>query len=123
LLGVSGGVTHRSDTGQMEKVMNKKIVTLASVAVIAAVFLLMAMQWAIDRLLPYGQSHNLAFNAMEVVASLLLLPVRLYAMFVCGDHGSWSLPVLILLLALSALMWGVIVERVVWIFSKRNTAQ
>ena len=104
--------------------MNKKIITLISVAVIAAVFLLMAIDWAIGRLMPIGQPHkNVVFNTIEVVASVLALPVRLYAFFIYGDHGSWSLPVLILLLAMSGLMWGVIVERIVWIFSKRNTAQ
>jgi hypothetical protein len=114
------GVTHRSDTGQMENIMNKKIITWVSVAVIAAVFLLMA----IDRLMPIGQPHNnVVFNTIEVVASVLALPVRLYAFFIYGDHGSWSLPVLVLLLAMSGLMWGVIVERIVWIFSKRNKAQ
>src|SRR5262245_56881533 len=102
--------------------MNKKIITLVSGSVIAAVFLLMAVEWAIGRLMPIGQSHNLVFKTIEVVATLLALPVRLYAFFIYGDRGSWSLPVLILLLAMSGLMWGVIVERVVWIFSKRHTA-
>ena len=97
--------------------MNKKIITLVSVAVIAALLLL----WAIGRLMPNG--NNLVSVTIEVVATLLALPVRLYAFFIYGDHGSWSLPVLILLLALSGLMWGVIVERIVWIFSKRNAAQ
>jgi len=104
--------------------MNKKITTLVSVAVIAAVFLLMAIDWAIGRLVPIGHPHNnVVFNTIEVVASVLALPVRLYAFFIYGDHGSWSLPVLILLLGMSGLMWGVIVERIVWIFSKRNKAQ
>ena len=103
--------------------MNKKIITLVSFAVIPAIFLVWVIEWAIGRFLPYGQSHNLGVNAIEVVGTLLLLPVRLYAFFVYGDHGSWSLPVLILLLAMSCLMWGVIVERIVWIFSKRSTAQ
>ena len=97
--------------------MNKRIITLVSVAVIAAIFLL----WGIGRLMPNG--HNLVSDTIEVMATLLALPVRLYAFFIYGDHGSWSWPVLILLLALSGLMWGVIVERIVWIFSKRNTAQ
>jgi hypothetical protein len=92
----------------------------------------MAIQWATERLMngwlpfaapPIGQSLNLVSDTIEVVASLLALPVRLYAFFIYGDHGSWSLPVLILLLALSGLMWGVIVERIVWISSKRNTAR
>jgi hypothetical protein len=120
--GGSGGVTHRSDTGQMENIMNKKLITLVSVAVVAAVFSLMAIEGAIGRFMPIGQAHNLVFNAVEVVASLLALPVRLYAFF-HGYQGSWSLPVLIFLLALSGLMWGVIVERMVWLFSKRSTAQ
>jgi hypothetical protein len=99
--------------------MNKRIITLVSVAVVAAILLLLA----IGRLLPIGESHTLVSGTIEVVATLLALPVRLYALFIYGDHGSWSLPVLILLLALSGLMWGVIVERLVWMFSKRNTAQ
>ena len=103
--------------------MNKKIITLVSFAVIPALFLVAVIEWAIARLMPYDHSHNLALNVIEVVTTLLALPVRLYAFFVYGDHGSWSLPVLILLLALSGLMWGVIVERIVWMFSKRNTAQ
>jgi hypothetical protein len=122
-LGASGGVTYRSGTGQMENIMNKKLITLVSVAVIAAIFLLGAIEWAIGRLIPYGQPHNLVFNTIEVPVTLLAAPVRLYALFVYGDHGSWSLPVLILLLAMSGLMWGVIVERTVWILSKRNRAQ
>lgn len=97
--------------------MNKKIITLVSVALIAALFLL----WAIGRLMPNG--NNLVSDTIEVVATLLALPVRLYAFFIYGDRGSWSLPVLIMLLALSGLMWGVIVERIVWIFSKCHTAK
>ena len=99
--------------------MNKKIIALVSVAVVTAIFLL----FAIGRLTPIGQSPALVSETIEVVATLLALPVRLYAFFIYGDHGSWSLPVLILLLAMSGLMWGVIVERIVWIFSKRNPAQ
>ena len=108
------------------KNMNKKIITLVAVAVIAAILLLLAIDqlnlMLADWLLA-GQSHNLVSETIEVVATLLALPVRLYAFFIYGDHGSWSLPVLILLLAMSGLMWGVIVERTVWIVSKRNKAQ
>jgi hypothetical protein len=111
--------------------MNKKIITFVSLAVIATIFLLMAIQWGIDRvkavewigyLMPIDQSHRLVSVTIELVVSLLALPARVYAFFIYGDHGSWSLPVLISLLALSGLMWGVIVERTVWIFSQRNTA-
>jgi hypothetical protein len=118
-LGASVGVTHRSDTGQMEDIMNKKLITLVSAAVITAIFLL----WAIGRLMPVDQSHSFISGTIEVLATLLAAPVRLYALFVYGDRGSWPVPVLILLLALSGLMWGVIVERTVWILSKRNRAQ
>jgi hypothetical protein len=109
---------HRKSNNK-QKNMNKKIITLVSVAAVAAILLLLA----IGRLMPIGESHNLVSDTIEVVGTLLALPVRLYAFFIYGDHGSWPLPVLILLLAVSGLMWGVIVERIVWIFSKRNTAQ
>ena len=106
--------------------MNKKIIALVSVAVVAAILLLLAIGQLNHKLADWllaGQSPNLVSQTIEVVATLLALPVRLYAFFVYGDQGSWSLPVLILLLALSGLTWGVIVERIVWIFSKRNPAQ
>jgi hypothetical protein len=103
--------------------MNKKIITLVSVAVIPAMLLITVIEWAIGRLLPYGQAHDFALKTIDAVATLLALPVRLYAFFIYGDHGSWSLPVLILLLAMSCLMWGVIVERIVWLSSKPNTAR
>src|SRR5215472_11250839 len=91
------------------KNMNKKIIALVSVAVIASVPVL----GAIARLMPDDQPHNLVSDTIELVASLLILPVRLYAFYVYGDHGSWSFPVLILLLALSGLIWGVLVERII----------
>jgi hypothetical protein len=103
--------------------MNKKIIALVSVAVIPAMLFIAVIEWAIGRLLPYGQSHYLALKTMDAAATLLALPVRLYAFFIYGDRGSWSLPILILLLAMSCLMWGVIVERSVWLFSKRSTAR
>lgn len=100
--------------------MNKKIITLASLGWVAAMFVVVAMEWAVGRLFPYGQAHTLAFNSIDALATLLAWPVRLYAFFVYGGHGSWSLPVLISLLALSGLMWGVIAERIVWLFSRRT---
>jgi hypothetical protein len=94
--------------------MNKKLIGLVSAGVIGAVLLL----WAILRLTPIGQSHNLVSDTIAVVSSLLALPMRLYVVFVIGEKGSWSLPVLILFLGLSGLMWGVVVERVIWVLSK-----
>jgi len=116
-------VTQRSDVGQTKNIMNKKLITLVAVAVIAAIFLLWAVGRFMDWLVPTGQLHDLVSGTINVVATLVALPVRLYAYFIYGDHGSWSLPVLIFLLALSGLMWGIIVERIDWVFSRRNTAQ
>ncbi len=62
--------------------------------------------------------RNLVSGAIDALCTMLALPVRLYAFYICGEHGSWSLPVLLSLLAMSGLMWGVIVERIVWIYSK-----
>ena len=90
---------------------------------IAAIFLLLGIGRLLPRDLPPEQSYKLVSDIIEVLASVLALPVRLYAFFIYGDHGSWSLPVLSLLLGMSGLMWGVIVERIVWIFSKRNVVQ
>jgi len=106
--------------------MNKKIIALVSIAVVAAILLLLAIGQLNHKLADWllaGQSPNLVSQTIEVVATLLALPVRLYAFFVYHDRGSWSLPVLILLLAMSCLMWGVIVERLFWLFSKPTTAR
>ena len=96
--------------------MNKKLIGLVSAAVIAAILSL----WTILRLSPIGQSHNLVSDAIAILTSLLALPMRLYVVFILGEKGSWSLPVLILLLGLSGVMWGIIVERVVWVMSKKT---
>ena len=50
--------------------MNKKIIMLVSVAVIAAILLLLG----IGKLTPIGQAPSLVLDAMEVVATLLALP-------------------------------------------------
>ena len=94
--------------------MNKKLFIWVFVAVVACILLL----WTVLRHSPFGQSHNFANDAMGVLLTLLALPMRLYVVFFSGENGHWSLPVLILLLALSGLMWGLIVERMVWMISK-----
>ena len=53
--------------------------------------------------------------------ALLALPMRLYVIFVAGENGHWSsLPLLLLFLGLSGLMWSIIVERIAFVFSKRK---
>jgi flagellar biosynthesis protein FliR len=96
--------------------MNKKLIAWVSVAVVAGILLL----WTVLRHSPFGQSHNLGNDTIGIMLSILGLPMRLYVIFVSGENSSWSLPVLVLCLALSGLMWGFIVERVVWILSKRK---
>jgi len=99
--------------------MNKKLIAWVSVAVVAVTLLL----WTVLRHSPFGDSHNFGNDTIGVLLSLLGLPMRLYVIYVPGENSSWSLPVLILMLGLSGLMWGLIVERVVWIFSKWKHAQ
>lgn len=119
LVMANGTRKHTSQTNNNDKCMNKKLITLVSVAVIAAILVL----WAILRLSPIGHSHNLVSDTIAVVSSLLGLPMRLYVIFFSSEDSSWSLPMLLLLLALSGLMWGIIVERTVWIVLKRKTAK
>jgi hypothetical protein len=101
------------------KHMNKKLIAWVSVAVVAGILLL----WTVLRHSPFGQSHNFGNDTIGIMLALLALPMRLYVIFVSGENGSWSLPVLILFLGLSGLMWGLIVERVVWMLSKRKHTQ
>jgi hypothetical protein len=99
--------------------MNKKLIAWVPIAVVSGILLL----WTFLRHSPFGQSHNLANDAIGVMLALLALPMRLYVIFVSGENGHWSLPVLILFLGLSGLMWGLIVERVVWMLSKLKPTQ
>jgi hypothetical protein len=97
--------------------MNKKLIAWVSVAVVAGILLL----WTVLRHSPFGQSHNLGNDTIGIMLALLALPMRLYVIFVAGENGSWSsLPLLVLFLGLSGLMWGIIVERVIFVFHKRK---
>ena len=96
--------------------MNKQLIAWVSVAVMVAILLL----FAVLRLSPLGQSHNFVSDTIGVVLGLLALPMRLYVIFISGENGHWSLPLLILFLGLSGLMWGIVVERVVSVFARLN---
>ena len=97
--------------------MNKKIILSVSVAVFVVVLALLAVL----RLTPIGHSHSLISDTVGLTVALLALPMRLYVMFVLGEGGNWPLPLFILFLGLSGAMWGLIVERACWVFSKLNT--
>jgi len=92
--------------------MNKKIILSVSATVIISVLALLAVL----RLTPIGHSHTLISDTIGLAFALLALPMRLYVMFVLGEDGSWSLPLFILFLGLSGIMWGLIVERTCWVF-------
>jgi hypothetical protein len=88
--------------------MNKKLLLSVSLVVMAAIILLGGLL----RLSPLGQSHSLSSEIFIGTLTVLALPMRLYVIFVLGENGHWSLPLLFLFLALSGLMWGFIVERI-----------
>lgn len=105
--------TKRQQTGNM----NKKIITLVSVADVAVILVL----WLVLRHSPFGPSHNFPNDMIALALSLSGLPMRLHAIFV-GENSSWSPPVLVFSLILSGLMWGIIVERIAWVMSRRKRA-
>jgi hypothetical protein len=98
--------------------VNKKLLASVSVGVVVAILLLLGLL----RLTPLGELHSLASSIVGAALCLLALPMRLYVMFVLGEDGHWSLPVLLFFLMLSGLMWGVIVERVASLLGKRSSA-
>ncbi len=97
--------------------MNRKIIAWVSLVVVALILLL----WAVIRLSPVGHSPGVVSDVLGMLMTVLALPMRWYVVLVLGENGSWSLPVLVLLLALSGLMWGIITERVVWIIRRLRT--
>ena len=86
--------------------MNKKLVLVATSAVIVGIIVLFTLLRSI------GQTHEIAGSIIAGVLSVLAFPIRLYVFFVRGDNGSWSIPVLIFFLVSSGLIWGVIIERI-----------
>jgi hypothetical protein len=97
--------------------MNKKLLLSVSLVVMAAIILL----WGALRLSPLGQSHSLSSEIIIGTLKVLALPMRLYVIFVLGENGHWSPPLLILFLTLSGLMWGLIVERVWTVIARRKS--
>ena len=100
-----------------EKHMNKKLLLSVSLVAMATIILL----WSVLRLSPLGQSHTFTSDIISCALSVLALPMRLYVIFVLGENGHWSLPLLFLFLALSGLMWGLIVERVWTLIARRKS--
>jgi hypothetical protein len=96
--------------------MNKKLLVWVSVGVVAAILLLLGA----IRLTPVGDSEGLPRLIIGTALSLLALPMRLYVIFFLGEDGHWFLPAFVFLLVLSGLMWGVIVERVAHLLSKKR---
>ncbi len=88
--------------------MNKKLLLFVAAGVMVAIVLLLALL----RATPLGQ---MPFIAHAIVVPLLLLafPMRLYVMFVSGENGHWHPSIFVVLVALSGLLWGLVVERII----------
>lgn len=92
--------------------MNKKLVALFSLGVM----LLIIALWSLFRIPSVGNGNSVFTFAIKAILLILAFPLKLYADFVQG-HGSWPLPLLILFLAISGIIWGIVLERLVAFFS------
>ena len=97
--------------------MNKKLVGLFSMGVMLAIIAM----WSICRIPSIGNGNSLLSFAIKSVLVILAFPAKLYVELVQG-HGSWSLPLLALFLALSGVIWGVVLERVFARAFRRNSS-
>ena len=88
--------------------MNKKLVALFSLGVMLVIIVL----WSIFRIPSVGNGSSVFSLAIKAILLTLAFPMKLYADFVQG-HGSWPLPLLFVFLALSGLLWGIVLERLV----------
>jgi hypothetical protein len=90
--------------------INKKLLLRVSAAVIIAILALWVArahnEW-------YGKSH-LIDSVISSALSILAFPVRLYLMFGWDD----PLPILGLLIVVSGVFWGALVERIVWVLQR-----
>ena len=87
--------------------MNKKLVGLFSLGVLLAIIAL----WSICRIPSIGNGNSLLSLAIKSALVILAFPAKVYVELV-QRHGSWSLPLLALFLAVSGILWGVVLERV-----------
>ena len=97
--------------------MNKKLIAWVGVSVMVAIIAL----WSVLRLPSIGNSHNALSALVQIPLLVLAFPMRLYVIYFLGENGSWSLPTLAILLTLSGMFWGFIVERVVSAVSARRS--
>ncbi len=96
--------------------MNKKLVALFSLGAMLAIVAL----WSIFRIPSIGNGNSVFSLAIKAILLILAFPMKLYADFVQG-HGSWPLPLLVVFLALSGLIWGVVLERLVALLLKTRS--
>jgi len=92
--------------------MNKKLLALFSLGVMLAIIAL----WSIFRIPSVGNGNSAFSLAIKAILLILAFPMKLYVDFVQGQ-GSWPRPLLILFLAISGLIWGIVLERLVALFS------
>jgi hypothetical protein len=94
--------------------VNKKLVGLFAVAVMLAIIAL----WSLVRIPSIGNANNLFAVTIKAILLILAFPMKLYVEAGQGHHGSWPLPLLAGLLALSGMIWGIIMERLLWVISR-----
>jgi hypothetical protein len=96
--------------------MNKKLAALFSLGVMLAIIAL----WSIFRIPSIGKGNTLLSFAIKTILLILAFPMKLYADLVQG-HGSWPIPLLVVFVALSGFIWGIILERLVAVASKAKS--
>ena len=96
--------------------INKKLIIGTSAVVVLAII-------ALQLLLRHSAlgGNSVIGPVIAILLTILALPMRLYVLLVLGGNGSWSLPVAIVFLILSGLLWGIITERVSFLLSRKST--
>jgi hypothetical protein len=104
---IIGGICRLGD-------VNKKLIGLFAVGVMLAIIAL----WSLVRIPSIGNANNLFAVTTKAILLILAFPMKLYVESGQGHHGSWPLPLLARLLALSGMIWGIILERLLWMISR-----
>lgn len=99
--------------------MNKKLIVWVTVGVMAAIVGL----WSLLRVPSIGNSHSVLAALVSIPLLVLAFPIRLYVILFLGENGSWPFPLLAILLTLSGLFWGVIVERIASALAARKSVR
>ena len=95
--------------------MNKRFAGLAAITVIVTIIAL----WCLLRIPSIGNAHSVVSTAVQTALLVLGFPVVICARLFVGQ-GSWPLPLLISVVALSGIIWGLIIERLAFGLTKQK---